>query len=87
MAPDGRGAVMISTMDENPVTFSSWQEWYDYSGGRWHGQVQLSPRYYNSTFFALAQIPGTDSVWSVGEADANRGRARVPSEGVIARFG
>jgi hypothetical protein len=87
MAPDARGGVMISALDENPVTFSGWQEWYDYSGGRWHGRVQLSPQHYNSTFFALAWIRGTDSVWSVGEADANSGRARVLSESVIARFG
>jgi hypothetical protein len=87
MSSDGRGGVMISALDEDLATYSSWQEWYDYSGGRWHGQMQISPRHYNSLYTALAWIPGTDSVWSVGEADSDSGRARVLSEGVIARFG
>jgi hypothetical protein len=86
MTQDGRGGVVISAMDLNPVTYNSWQEWYDYSAGRWSGQGQLSPRGYNSMYFGLAWIPGTDSVWSVGEADANSGRARVLSEGLIARL-
>jgi hypothetical protein len=87
MAQDGRGGVVISALDENRATYNSWQEWYDYSAGRWSGQGQLSPRGYNSTYSGLAWIPGTDSVWSVGEADSNSGRARVLSEGVIVRFG
>jgi hypothetical protein len=87
MAPDGRGGVVISALDANRATGSSWQEWYDYSAGGWSGQRQLSPRGYNSLYSALAWIPGTDSVWSVGEADSNSGHARILSEGVIARLG
>jgi hypothetical protein len=87
MAPDGRGSVIISTLDLNPATYNSWSEWYEYTGRKWTGQTQLAPRGYSSGFDALAWIPGTDSVWSVGEADSSSGHARVLSEGVIARFG
>ena len=77
IAQDGRGGVVISALDENPKTFNSWQEWYDYSAGHWSGQVQLSPRRFSSMYFGLAWVPGTQSVWSVGEADANSDHARV----------
>jgi hypothetical protein len=87
IAQDGRGGVVISALDENPKTFNSWQEWYGYSAGHWSGQVQLSPRRFSSMYFGLAWVPGTQSVWSVGEADANSDHARVLSEGVIARYG
>ena len=87
MSADGSGGVVISALDENPVTYNSWQEWYDYTGGQWHGRLELSPKGYNSEYSGLAWIPGTDSVWSVGEADANSGRARVLTEGVIAKYG
>jgi hypothetical protein len=86
MAPDGRDGIVISALDESSQTYGSWQEWYDYSSGRWRGQVQLSPRHYNSMYFGLAWIPGTQSVWSVGEADANSQRRQPPTEGVIARY-
>jgi hypothetical protein len=87
MTQDGNGGVWLSAMDESSATFNIWQEWYHYSGGRWTGEVQLSPRRYDSMYFAMAWIPGTRSVWSVGEADANSGKARDLTVGVIAQYG
>lgn len=87
MARDGRGGVVISALDRSRTSYNTWQEWYGYSSGRWRGQAQLAPPHYSSGYSGLAWIPGTDSVWSVGEADSTTEHARVLSEGVIARLG
>jgi hypothetical protein len=58
------------------------QYWYHYSDGGWTRQLVPTPRGYNTTLFGMAWIPGTTSIWAVGEADSNR-----RAVGVVARYG
>jgi hypothetical protein len=81
MTGDGHGGIWL--LADLNVNFNTQQYWYHYSAGHWTRQLVPSPRGHNSTMFAMASVPGTTSVWAVGEADPNyRGHAI----GVIARY-
>lgn len=80
MTQDGHGGIWLAAgtgLDE--VRY-----WYHYSGGHWTRQLVPAPSGYNTTLFGMSWIPGTASVWAVGEADANVGNHTV---GVIAQYG
>jgi hypothetical protein len=81
VSPDGNGGVWLLA-DAGNLELS--QYWYHYADGRWTRQLVLTPRYYNDTMFGMAWVPGTTTVWSVGEADRNSGLGTL---GVIARYG
>jgi hypothetical protein len=82
-AQDGQGGLWLTaTIEKNYVDY---QYWYHFQSGRWTARRgTLSPKGYGSTYFAMAWIPGTQSVWAVGEADGNRTNR---SAGVIAKYG
>ena len=82
-AQDGQGGLWLTaTIEKNYVDY---QYWYHFQRGRWTARRgTLSPKGYGSTYFAMAWIPGTQSVWAVGEADGNRINR---SAGVIAKYG
>jgi hypothetical protein len=80
MTQDGHGGIWLAVgtgLGEVPY-------WYHYSGGHWTRQLVPAPSGYNTTLFGMSWIPGTASVWAVGEADANVGSHTV---GVIAQYG
>jgi hypothetical protein len=79
VAQDGTGGAWL--LADDLVNYSLVQYWYHYSKGQWTRQVVPSPRKYGDTMFGVARIPGTTSVWSVGEADLNYGNGSI---GVIA---
>ncbi len=80
VSQDGNGGVWLLA----DVGIELNQYWYHYAGGRWTRVLVPTPRYYNDTMFAMARVPGTTSMWSVGEAD---GDSIDASEGVITRYG
>jgi hypothetical protein len=80
---DGHGGIWLAA-DTETKDFNDPQYWYHYSGGRWARRLVLSPRAYLNEVFGMAWIPGTRSVWAVGEADADQGNS---NEGVIAKYG
>jgi hypothetical protein len=48
----------------------------------------IAPRGYNLTISGLAWVPGSTSVWAVGEADKNNPKDTGPvTEAVVARYG
>lgn len=48
----------------------------------------FAPAGYNLTVFGIAWVPGTTSVWAVGEADKNYAKPPGPdTEAVILKFG
>ncbi len=81
VSQDGDGGVWLLADAGNPELS---QYWYHYAAGRWTRELVLTPRYYNDTMFGMAWIPGTTSLWSVGEADRNYGAGTL---GVIAKYG
>jgi hypothetical protein len=81
IAQDGHGGVWL--LADVEVNFDSRQYWYHYRHGQWTRQPVATPRGYNTEMFAMALIPGTRSIWAVGEADGNTG---FKTEGVIARY-
>jgi hypothetical protein len=81
MTSDGHGGIwLLADVSSN---FSQPQYWYHYSAGKWSRQLALSPRGYQSVLFGMAWVPGSTSVWAVGEADPNN---RGHTLGVIARY-
>jgi len=80
MTSDGHGGIWLLAVVS--ISLNQPQYWYHYSAGHWTRQQVLSPKGYNSTMFGMAWVPGTTSVWAVGEADPNN---RGHTIGVIAR--
>jgi len=78
MTQDGHGGLWLIAdfYGNNPQ-----QYWYHYNGGRWTRQLVPSPRGYSNVLSGMAWVPGTGTVWAVGEADHSGG-----SIGVIARY-
>jgi hypothetical protein len=84
ITPDGRGGVWMV----GEAGYGLNEYWYHYTGGRWGRRSVIAPRGYNLTMFGIAWVPGTTSVWAVGEADKNYAKSRGPmTEAVIARYG
>jgi hypothetical protein len=84
ITPDGHGGVWM--LGETGYDLN--QYWYHYNDGRWGRRSVIAPRGYNLGMSGLALVPGTTSVWSVGEADKNYPKTRGPiTEAVIARYG
>jgi hypothetical protein len=84
ITPDGRGGVWMV----GEAGYGLNEYWYHYNDGRWGRRSVIAPRGYNLTIFGSAWVPGTTSVWAVGEADKNYAKSRGPmTEAVIARYG
>jgi len=81
LASDGHGGIWL--LADVIGNFNQSQYWYHYSAGHWTRQQVLSPHGYFGTLSAMAWVPGTTSVWAVGEADPD---SRGHSLGVIARY-
>jgi hypothetical protein len=81
IAQDGHGGVWM--LADVEVNFDSRQYWYHFGHGRWTRQPVATLHGYNTEMFDMALIPGTRSLWAVGEADGNKG---FKTEGVVARY-
>ena len=78
MTPDGRGGVWLV----------AGSYWFQYDDGQWGRRAVFAPAGYNLTVFGIAWVPGTTSVWAVGEADKNYAKPPGPdTEAVILKFG
>ena len=82
MAQDGHGGVWLLAQ-AGTAFYNLAQYLYHYSNGQWARQPVPSPRRYTDMLSGMAWVPGTTSVWAVGEADLNNGNGSV---GVITRY-
>jgi hypothetical protein len=85
LASDGSGGIWLSATEYSKTSYASY--FYHYTGGKWVARteiprgkdVQVAP-------FATTLIPGTKSLWSVGE-EWSTATANTESQGLILGYG
>jgi hypothetical protein len=86
LAADGSGGIWLSATEFTKTSFASY--FYHYTGGKWvarieipHGKdIQISPA-------VTTWIPGTKSLWSVGEEWSTATTSTTEVQGLILKYG